>query len=67
MLPTKAGRPLVVELLLDELLLELLLDEEELELLDEPVPELPLMVPAEAVSVTLSSLDPSSRRSTLKV
>jgi hypothetical protein len=46
-----------VELLLDEVLeLELV---EELELL----PELPLMVPAEAVSVTLSSRAPSSLRS----
>jgi hypothetical protein len=49
--------------LLDELLLELddelLLDEEE-ELLEEL--ELPLIEPAEAVSVTRSSLDPSSRR-----
>jgi hypothetical protein len=65
---------LLEELLLDELEelllefeeLELLLEElddelELLELLDEP-PELPLIVPAEAVSVTRSSLDPSSRR-----
>jgi hypothetical protein len=37
-----------------------------LELLDEP-PELPLIVPAEAVSVTRSSLEPSSRRRIRKV
>jgi hypothetical protein len=70
--------PLEVEALDDELLLEELLEElldelvelvepvvEELELLleeDEPPLE-PLIVPAEAVSVTLSSRAPSSRRS----
>jgi hypothetical protein len=56
------------ELLLDEELLELLLEEDEelddelelLELLE--VLELPLIDPAEAVSVTRSILEPSSRR-----
>jgi hypothetical protein len=75
--------PPVVELLEDdeldeelELLEELLLDEEEEELLvDELLDELeleelelpPLIEPAEAVSVTLSSLAPSSRLTILKV
>jgi hypothetical protein len=69
------------ELLLDELLEDELLDEEleplleeleelllddELELLDEEL-EPPLIVPPEAVSVTRSSLAPSSLRSILKV
>ena len=52
------------ELELDEVLpdeeLELL--EDELELLDEELFEPPLIVPAEAVNVTRSSLAPSSRR-----
>lgn len=50
---------LLLEELLDELELELELElEDELELLEEPEP--PLIVPADAVRITLSSLDPSS-------
>jgi hypothetical protein len=55
------------ELLLEEELDELELEDEELddELLELEVA--PLIVPAEAVSVTRSSLAPSSRRTILKV
>jgi hypothetical protein len=53
------------ELELLEELLEELLDEELELLLDEP--ELPLIEPVEAVSVTRSSLAPSSRLTILKV
>jgi hypothetical protein len=52
---------------LDELLLEELLDDE-LELLELPEElELPLIAPAEAVSVTRSILEPSSLRTILSV
>jgi hypothetical protein len=66
----------VLELLEDEELEELLLEELELEVpeLDEDEElleleelELPLIEPAEAVNVTLSSLAPSSRLTILKV
>jgi hypothetical protein len=54
------------ELLLDELDDELELLEDE-ELLEELEPLEPVIVPAEAVSVTRSSFAPSSRRSILRV
>jgi hypothetical protein len=62
MLPTNLEPP--VELLLDEELLELLLEDEELDELDELLldDETPPIVPVEAVSVTRSSREPSSRR-----
>jgi hypothetical protein len=64
--------PPLLELLDVELLLEELLDEEEDELLellddDELDPPAPVIVPVEAVRVTRSSFEPSSRLRILRV